>query len=88
MIARDDIVKVIKKNLTRALDNVSEEQIELEKSMVEYGASSLDIVEVVSSSMRELKVKIPRTELNNIKNLQGLVEIFYKYANPEKVANV
>jgi acyl carrier protein len=44
--------------------------------MKDYGANSLDLVEVVSRSMRELKVKIPRAELNKITDIQGLVELF------------
>lgn len=77
---RHIILEVVKKYLSRALDNTPVEQIDPEKSMVEYGATSLDVVEVVSSSMRELKIKIPRVELNNIANITGLVDIFHKYA--------
>ncbi|WP_340136859.1 phosphopantetheine-binding protein [Yersinia pestis] len=44
--------------------------------MADYGASSLDIVSVVSGVMRELKIKIPRTELKNIKSINGLIDLF------------
>lgn len=77
---RENILNVIKKYLARAVDTIAADQIDPEKSMVEYGASSLDIVEVVSSSMRELKIKIPRAELNDIKSIAGLADTFYKYA--------
>jgi hypothetical protein len=33
---------------------------------------------VVSRSMRELKVKIPRAELNKITDINGLIELFDK----------
>ena len=46
--------------------------------MKDYGANSLDIVEVVSGAMRELKVKVPRTELNKLTNLDGLVGLLHE----------
>jgi acyl carrier protein len=45
------------------------------------GANSLDIIEVVSLSMRELKVKVPRAELAKLTNLEGLVDLLYTVAN-------
>ena len=42
------------------------------------GANSLDIVEVVSATMRELKVKVPRAELSKLENLDGLVDLLLK----------
>lgn len=79
MKTRQEIIETVKKYLIKAVDNDSLQEIDLEKSMIDYGATSLDAVEVVSNSMRELKIKIPRTELPNIKNIKELVDIFCKY---------
>ena len=35
----------------------------------------LDIVEVVSCSMRELRVKVPRSELSKLTSIDGLVDL-------------
>ncbi|MCU0318164.1 MAG: phosphopantetheine-binding protein [Amoebophilaceae bacterium] len=83
---RQEILNVIKGNLAAAVDGILVDQIDPQKAMNEYGASSLDVVEVVSNSMRQLKVKIPRTELGHIKNIDGLADTFYRYANNEGVA--
>ena len=48
--------------------------------MKELGANSLDIVEIVSVSMRELKIKVPRSELSKLTNIGGLVELLYQVA--------
>jgi acyl carrier protein len=77
-MTREEILAVIKKHLADAVDDVDVDSIDPQKSMVDYGANSLDLVEVVSRSMRELKVKIPRSELNKIENIQGLVDMFHK----------
>jgi acyl carrier protein len=44
--------------------------------MRDMGADSLQIVEVVSRSMKELKVKVPRTELSRAQNLGDLLDLF------------
>ena len=46
--------------------------------MKDLGINSLDIVEVVSCSMRELKVKVPRSELSKLTNIDGLVDLLYR----------
>ncbi|MCV6639429.1 phosphopantetheine-binding protein [Candidatus Albibeggiatoa sp. nov. NOAA] len=78
---RDTIFSVVKKHIVNAVDDVEEATIDPQKSMADYGASSLDIVSVVSSSMRELKIKIPRTELKNVSTIDGLVDLFEKSAS-------
>ncbi|MDD5067029.1 MAG: phosphopantetheine-binding protein [bacterium] len=70
------IIEVIKKNILANLEDVKEEDIVPEKSMKDYGADSLDIIEVVSCSMRELNIKIPRSELTDIKNIDELANKF------------
>jgi acyl carrier protein len=77
-MTREEILAVIKKHLADAVDDVDLGTIDPKKSMVDYGANSLDLVEVVSRSMRELKVKIPRAELNKLENIEGLVDLFEK----------
>ncbi len=77
-MTREEILAVIKKHLADAVDDVDLDAIDPKKSMMDYGANSLDLVEVVSRSMRELKVKIPRSELNKLENIDGLVDLFQK----------
>ncbi len=77
-MTRDDIWNVIKKHLADAVDDLDVDSIDTSKSMKDYGANSLDLVEVVSRSMRELKVKVPRAELNQLTNIDGLIDLFNK----------
>ena len=76
---REDILKVIEKHLAKSVPGVAA-GIDAEKKFTDYGANSLDIVEIVSGSMRELKVKIPRTELSDIQNISGLIDKFEAFA--------
>ncbi len=77
---REEILSVIEKHLMRSVENVNEGDIDAEKKFTDYGANSLDIVEIVSCTMRELKIKIPRTELADIKNIGGLVDKFIDHS--------
>ncbi len=56
------------------------------KSMKDMGANSLDIVEVVSCTMRDLKIKVPRTELAQLANVNDLVDLLFKVAGEKAEA--
>jgi polyketide biosynthesis acyl carrier protein len=74
---RQEILQVILKHLRRNVDGLDDTEIDPSRSMAQYNASSLDIVEVVSSSMRELSIKIPRTKLSQLKCINDVVDVFY-----------
>jgi acyl carrier protein len=76
-MTRADVLTVVAKHLASAVDNLDPAVIDPARSMKDYGANSLDIVEVVSGAMRELKVKVPRSELNKLTNIDGLVDLLH-----------
>ena len=77
-MTREHVMTVVKKHLMEAVDGLDAAAIEPTRSMKDLGANSLDIVEVVSRSMRELKVKVPRSELAKLTNIEGLVDTLYR----------
>lgn len=87
-MTREHVLKVVSKHLMDAVDGLEESKIDPARSMKDLGANSLDIVEVVSRSMRELKVKVPRSELSKLTNINELVETLLKAAStaPEQRA--
>jgi len=76
-MTRDQILGVVKKHLLETVDDLEESKVDPSLSMKDLGANSLDIVEVVSRSMRELRIKVPRSELSKLTNIDGLVDMFY-----------
>jgi len=76
-MTKDQVYSGVKKHLLDTVDGLDESQIDPAKSMKDLGANSLDIVEIVSVSMRELKVKVPRSELTKLTNIGGLVELLH-----------
>ncbi len=83
---REDVLAVVAKHLASAVDGLDPATVDASKSMKDYGANSLDIVEVVSGAMRELKVKVPRAELNKLTDINGLVGLLYDIKNGAQVA--
>jgi acyl carrier protein len=85
-MTREQILAVIVKHLANAVDGVDPATVDPSKSMKDFGANSLDIVEVVSASMRELKIKVPRAELNKLTNLDGLVDLLHRIHHQNQAA--
>ena len=77
---RDAVAAVVKKHLLEVVPDIKETDIDLSRSMKDLGANSLDMVEVVSCAMRELKVKVPRSELSKLTNMDGLVDLLHASA--------
>jgi acyl carrier protein len=72
---RDEVEAVVKKYLADVMEDFDMTTLDTSKSMRDYGINSLDMVEVVSRSMRELKVKVPRAELNKLTNIDALIDL-------------
>lgn len=77
-MTKEQIFEVVKNHIIDTLEEIDEAEIEAHKSMKDLGANSLDIVEIVSCSMRELKVKVPRSELQKLQNIQELVDLLHQ----------
>ena len=85
-MTREHVLGVVKKHLMDVVDDLTEDRIDPSRSMKELGANSLDIVEVVSCAMRELKVKVPRSELSKLTNVDGLVDLLHRTATADAAA--
>ena len=76
-MTRENVLAVVKKHILDVTEALTPDRINPAMSMKDLGINSLDIVEVVSASMRELKVKVPRSELSKLTNIDGLVDLLY-----------
>ena len=81
-MTKDEVFTVLKKYILEQLeDEVEESEITINKLFTDLGAYSLDIVEIISNTMRELQIKIPRDELAKIDTMEGLVDKMTEYKN-------
>ena len=77
-MTRDDVLATVKKHILDVAEDLTADKINPTMSMKALGINSLDIVEVVSCSMRELKIKVPRSELSKLTNIDALVELLHR----------
>jgi acyl carrier protein len=77
-VEREQVAAVVCKHLVDVVGDLKPSDIDMSRSMKDFGANSLDIVEVVSCAMRELKVKVPRSELSKLTNMNGLVDLLHQ----------
>lgn len=78
-LSKTEIIDIIKEHLHENLHDIDVSEVTPESSMRDYGANSLDIIEVVSATMRELEIRVPRSELSQVDNIDELAEKFLEY---------
>lgn len=78
---KDEIVALLTEELAEQLDDVEQEELEPDLSMRDFGANSLDVIEVVTSVMRQLDIKIPRSQLADIETINGLADKFVEHVD-------
>ena len=79
-VTRDEMFAVVKSNIQEIVEGAKGIDIKETDSMRDFGADSLEIVEVVSRSMKDMKIKVPRTELSGARSLKDLLDLFEKSA--------
>jgi acyl carrier protein len=79
---RSQILAVVIKHFRAHVDLPEGAVIDPSRSMLDQGAQSLDLMEIVSACMRELRIKVPRSALRELKNIDQLVDVFHAQANP------
>jgi acyl carrier protein len=62
------------------IEDANGQEIRETNKMLDFGANSLEIVEVVSKSMRQLRIRVPRTKLIEAQNLKDLLDLFEEAA--------
>jgi acyl carrier protein len=80
-MSREEVLDVLTTNMRSIIRDLNGHEIQESQSLVsDFGADSLQIVEVVGRTMRDLKVRIRRTEMSSAKNIGDLVDLFVKGA--------
>lgn len=77
-MTRDDVLAVVVKNVKEIVPELEKTGFDPNKNYRELDITSLDLVEIVTGTMRELKVKIPINELTSVKTTNDLVDKLFK----------
>lgn len=75
-MTRNEVFDVLKANMAMVLPSVTELRVTEQSSLVrDYGADSLQIVEIVTRTMRGANVRAKRTELTKASNIGELLDL-------------
>lgn len=85
-MTKEEIRDVVLGHLVESVESLRGTEIDTSRSMKDLGANSLDIVEIVSCSMRELRIKVPRSELSKLSNVDQLVDLLHEVASQKKAS--
>lgn len=84
-MSRVEIFAIVQANVRAIVEGARTKEIRETDSMRDYGADSLEMVEVVSRSMKQLQIRVPRRELSSAQNLGDLVSAFERAASQTPV---
>lgn len=77
---RGELLDALKVNIHKIVGRVTDPEIVEHKSMKDLGADSLEMVEVVSRTMKQFKIRVPRTELSKAQNIGQLLDLLERHA--------
>jgi len=75
-MTRSEIFDVVKAQIYQIVSHLRGKELRETDNLTDLGADSLDIVEVVSGSMKQLNIKVPRTKLTMVDELAELLDLF------------
>ena len=75
-MSRSEIFEVVKVQIYQIVSHLRGKELHETDNLTDLGADSLDIVEVVSGSMKQLNIKVPRTKLSMVDELSELLDLF------------
>ncbi|WP_426419356.1 phosphopantetheine-binding protein [Bradyrhizobium genosp. A] len=77
-MSRDEIMIAVKQKVVAIIPNLELGSLDPSKPLEEYGGTSLDLVEIISELMRELRAKVPRSEITDINTIDDIVDLLHK----------
>ena len=80
-MTKDDIFSLVKQEIIDTLPLVDEEEIQQNMKLSDFGANSIDRVEIAINCMRKLDVKIDPSTLAAVKNISGLIDALFNCLN-------
>lgn len=79
-MTRPEMFDVLKENLRATVESVNEDEFVESANLLDLGADSLEILEVAVRTMKQLGVRVPRTELSGANNIGDLLTLYERAA--------
>ena len=75
---REELLGLLVNNLKKAVPEFADEDLDTSKTYKELGVSSLELVEVVTRTTKELRLTLPFQELAKVRNTDDLADVILR----------
>lgn len=75
---REELLGLLVSNLKKAVPEFAGEDLDTSKTYQELGVSSLELVEVVTRTTKELRLNLPFQELAKVRNTDDLADVILR----------
>jgi len=75
---REEVLSKLLKICKEAVPELGGGKLDPNKTYRELGINSLDLMQILTVAMKELKAKIPTAQLSEVTTLNGLADLFVK----------
>jgi acyl carrier protein len=75
-VDKDQIRRVIVAHTKDVVEGLEDVEIDTSKPIADYGVESLDILEIVGSSAREVGVKVKREDLEGLQSIDDVADLY------------
>jgi acyl carrier protein len=82
-MTREEVFDILKSKAAKVLDRYDVSTFTEEKTLEELGVDSLAMVEIVAATVRVLKIKVPRPQYAQIKDIRGLLNVFMTHLDQQ-----
>jgi polyketide biosynthesis acyl carrier protein len=73
----EQVYKIVQDSIIEILPDIQREEINIEDSLANLGANSIDRMDIIINSMEGVGLKIPLVEFGELKNIKGIVSLLY-----------
>lgn len=74
-MTKEEVLRLLIKNLKLTIPEFASEDLDTSKSYKELGVSSLELVRIVSASMKEMGLKMAPATLASVKTTDDLADV-------------
>ncbi len=79
------IITLIKNNLIEIIPELEDEEIDVQETLVDLGANSIDRGELIALTLEALELEVSRIEFVGAQTIEELADLMYKHANAQAI---
>ena len=79
-MSKEDVTRVVKECIIEIIPEIPGNAIDINASLKDMGANSVDRMDIVLQAMENLNINVPPVEFGKINNIKGLIDLLHDYS--------